>query len=555
MITEFEKFTYYDLRLEAESGRLPKITGREDEVSRLLRIISSTLGRHSILVAESGVGKSSIIFGLAERIARTGWRKGLPVAMLEPNSASRIGLLREAGLGPYLRAFESLTRGVIVLDGFGEWVYEQPNSLSNWNSLIKPLLNLDEVSLILAMQPKELEWLKVHKSHFVARFQIVNIDPLPMKDSRTVLINTAKRLENETLKIEASAIEAALNLPERFKRLGPLPKSGMALLDEAVTELRINPLSFKFNKVNHEIIERVTASKLHLPLAKVAAEDIARIKSLPEVLKKSVLGQDKAISEIAGFIQRSKLGLRNPDRPLASFLLLGPSGVGKTETAKTLSDIVFGGTGFLRLDMSEFAAEHSVARLIGSPPGYVGYDVGGQLTTHLESHPHSLILLDEIEKAHPKIFDIFLQVLDDGRLTSSQGVVIDATQCIFIATSNLAVDEILKVENSDTAEYLSTNIIPELQKFLRTEFLNRFDSLVVFKKLSEESLVQIALKEITKMEDRFKNKGIKFKVDPVVLKSVVASQSDPRFGARPIKRLVEKICETAVVDSLLNSNQ
>ncbi len=554
MTTEFEKFTYYDLRLEAESGRLPKITGREEEVSRLLRVISSTLGKHVILVAESGVGKSSVIFGLAERISRTGWKVGLPVVMLEPNFASRIGLVREAGLGPYQRAFESLTRGVVILDGFGEWVYEQPNSLANWNSLIKPLLNLEDTSLILAMQPKELEWLKTHKSHLVARFQILNLDPLPRKDSHSVLIHTARKLQTEKIIVEASAIEAALSLPERFARLGPQPKSGMALLDEAVTELKLKPNSFKMSTVTHESIELITASKLHLPLAKVASEDIARIKSLPEVLKSSVLGQDKAISEIAGFIQRSKLGLRNPSRPLASFLLLGPSGVGKTETAKTISEVVYGGAGFLRLDMSEFSAEHSVARLIGSPPGYIGFDAGGQLTSHIEAHPHSLILLDEIEKAHPKIFDIFLQVLDDGRLTSSQGTVLDATQCIFIATSNLAVKEILSVEDPDTEEYISTSIIPELQKFLRTEFLNRFDSLVVFRRLSEESLTQIALKEITRMEDRFKNKGIKFKVDPEILKSVVISQSDPRFGARPIKRLVEKICETAVVDSLLNPN-
>ncbi|TSC66657.1 MAG: ATP-dependent Clp protease ATP-binding subunit ClpB, partial [Candidatus Doudnabacteria bacterium Gr01-1014_77] len=237
-------------------------------------------------------------------------------------------------------------------------------------------------------------------------------------------------------------------------------------------------------------------------------------------------------------------------------LFLGPSGVGKTETCKVLAKTVYGSErSFTRIDMSEFSEQHTVQRLIGAPPGYIGFETGGQLTNAISEQPYSLILLDEIEKAHPKIFDIFLQVFDDGRLTDGQGKTVNFTNSIVIATSNLGIEEIVqafkKGVDVSSASFMEKTLMPILMKNFRTEFLNRFDAIVVFNPLSIDKLVEIAELEIKKIEERVKEHNIRFNIDPEILKEKIQSINDLRFGARPVKRFVEQTCESLIAMKLL----
>jgi ATP-dependent Clp protease ATP-binding subunit ClpB len=270
-----------------------------------------------------------------------------------------------------------------------------------------------------------------------------------------------------------------------------------------------------------------------------------------------VVGQEGAIEKIATTLQRAKLGLRNPNRPLGSFLMLGPSGVGKTETAKVVAETVFGRSeAFMRIDMSEYQQEHTVQRLIGSPAGYIGYSEGGALTNLLKREPHSLILLDEIEKAHPKVFDIFLQFLDDGRLTSGQNEVVDARNSIIMATSNAGVDRILaalaKGKDVTSDAFLQKEIIPALTETFRLEFLNRFDSILIFNPLSVPALIEIAELEMRKTQERLKRHKVQFSLDRASVERHIRQIADPRFGARPVKRFIEDTCESLLAESLLS---
>jgi ATP-dependent Clp protease ATP-binding subunit ClpB len=283
------------------------------------------------------------------------------------------------------------------------------------------------------------------------------------------------------------------------------------------------------------------------------------LRDLEKNLNQAVRGQAPAMQTITSIIRRAKLGLKNPNRPLGSFLLLGPSGVGKTETAKAVAHHIFGKSErFLRIDMSEFGEAHTVQRLIGAPPGYVGFDVGGEITNTIKQNPYSLLLLDEIEKAHPKIFDIFLQVLDDGRLTSGQGETISFANSIVMATSNIGINEIVAAheagEDVSSPAFVRQTLLPLLSQSFRTEFLNRFDAIIAYEPLSEHALLAIAKQEIKKIEQRMSKHDIQFAIKTDVLLERIREHIDPRLGARPIKRFVEDTCETLIANQLLNQH-
>ena len=293
-----------------------------------------------------------------------------------------------------------------------------------------------------------------------------------------------------------------------------------------------------------------------MPQNRLNEDDKSMLKNLPQTLQAKIIGQNRALSKMVSVIQRARLGLRSQTKPLGSFLLLGPSGVGKTETAKILAQELYGSEkNFLRIDMSEFGESHAAARLLGSPAGYVGYEQGGQLTNHFQNYPFSLLLLDEIEKAHSKIFDIFLQVLDDGRITSASGQSVDLTQSIIMATSNLAVQEILQGfeagEDVYSHDFVKSAVIPQLLKHFRMEFLNRFDAIIIYKPLSSQDLTDIALLEIKKIEERMKEHNIKFAISREILNRRLVGLADPRFGARPVKRFIEETCENLITEQLL----
>ncbi|HYV33923.1 MAG TPA: AAA family ATPase [Candidatus Limnocylindria bacterium] len=548
-MSDFSKISYYDLKLEALNKRLPAVVGFEAEVDRLNRIITRKLQHNAVISAPSGCGKTALIYAWAKNAAKNPGLAHKKIALLNAGTLQKIGQLPQSSLMPFMDAFQSLENCVLIIDSFGEMVYQSLAALQNWNTLLKPLFFKDDINIILSMQPEELAWLTENKSHFLSHFETLKLEPLP-QDQQLEILKQAAQNFGKHFELEDGVLELILKLCKRFPSLGQLPKSAIRLLDEGLADAKTGL------KLTKAAIEKIAAEKTGVPQNRLSEDDKTLLKNLPNILQAKIVGQTPALSKMVSVIQRARLGLRSQTKPLGSFLLLGPSGVGKTETAKILAQELYGSEkNFLRIDMSEFGESHSPARLLGSPAGYVGYEQGGQLTNHFQNYPFSLLLLDEIEKAHSKVFDIFLQILDDGRITSASGQTVDLTQSIIMATSNLAVQEILDGfalgKNVNDGEFVKKAIIPKLLQHFRMEFLNRFDAIIIYKPLSAEDLTDIAMLEIQKIEHRMKEHNIKFSISRDILTQQLIGLADPRFGARPVKRFIEETCENLITEQLL----
>ena len=572
-MNDFSKIAYYDLKLEALNGRLPEAVGFEKEIDRLSRIISRKLQHNAVLSAPSGCGKTALIYAWAKAAARNPGFANKKIALLDAGTLQKIGQLPQSSLANFMDAFQTLEKCVLIIDSFGEMVYQSLGALQNWNTLLKPLFFKEDINIILSMQPEELKWLEENKSHFLSHFETLKIEAQPQEKQLEILKQASKKFglsgrsdakAGKHITFEDGVLELILKLCKRFPTLGQLPKGAIRLLDEAIASQMStfsafhhnSPEGSHLNQVTKACVEKIASEKTGVPQNRLNEDDKSMLKNLPQTLQAKIIGQNRALSKMVSVIQRARLGLRSQTKPLGSFLLLGPSGVGKTETAKILAQELYGSEkNFLRIDMSEFGESHAAARLLGSPAGYVGYEQGGQLTNHFQNYPFSLLLLDEIEKAHSKIFDIFLQVLDDGRITSASGQSVDLTQSIIMATSNLAVQEILQGfeagEDVYSHDFVKSAVIPQLLKHFRMEFLNRFDAIIIYKPLSSQDLTDIALLEIKKIEERMKEHNIKFAISREILNRRLVGLADPRFGARPVKRFIEETCENLITEQLL----
>ncbi len=556
MALEFSKISYYDLRWEARHGRLPKLIGRTEETARLNRVLLRTTTNSSMIIGKPGVGSTTFLRGWAKQAALIPVFKQFKIVELGADSFHSLNGSAGGFSGKYIEAMASLPEPVIiVVDNFGSIVHNKPLLLQSMTRLLRPIAEHPANRVILSMQPNEYNWISEQDPAFCRLFEQLQLKTQPSDDLEQILTEIGLAFQKERqITIDPQLPRRTIELCQRFSSLGQLPSSAINVLDEAIAE----SLGNNRGEVKIEDVQRVVADKTGIPFQQLNSSETELLKKLLPTLQENIVGQDEALTTITNFIQRAKLGLKNPHRPLGSFLVLGPSGVGKTETAKVLSALLYGKKeSFLRIDMSEFNEANTLPRLLGAPPGYVGYEAGGALTNHVSSEPHSLILMDEIEKAHNKIFDVFLQILDDGRVTSGQGQTVDMTQTVIIATSNIAVDQIIDSEGAEEIhrpEFLKENILPELQKHFRTEFINRFDAIVIFNPLSAEDLLDIAILEIQKIENRVKDLNISFDIDQRMLEQKITEIIDPRLGARPIKRFVENTCETLIAESLLQNN-
>ena len=336
-MSDFSKISYYDLKHEARNQRLPTVFGFEKEISRLTRVLSRGLQHNAIISAPSGTGKTALLMAWASQTAKDPAFMHKKIILLNAGSLQKIGQLPQSSLPSYQDAFYSLNNCILIIDSFGEMVYQSLTALQNWNTLIKPLFFKDDINIVLSMQPEELEWIQTNKSHFLSHFEVTKLETQSIESQGEILKQAITALGSK-FKFEDNLIEHILKLCKRFPVLGQLPKSAIQLLDEAATDARTSR-SGLITKIS---VEKIVSEKTGVPLERLSGDDKAMLRNLPQILNSKIVGQEPALSKMISVIQRARLGLRNQTKPLGSFLLLGPSGVGKTETAKILAQTLYG---------------------------------------------------------------------------------------------------------------------------------------------------------------------------------------------------------------------
>ncbi len=553
-MTSFRKIGYYDLREECAQNKLPSLVGRKEELARLRRTINRRTNNNCLILAPRGAGKTTLIRGWISEIHRREEYQKLQLIELETDHLNELSDTEE--IDPrYSKALKSLPPSILFIDDFGRTSIHNPAFLTRFMRIYGEVLKRPDVRVVVSIEPREHAWLQDRHPALLQSFETMVLKSQTAYEYLRILQTALPWLNEERhLIVSTATLKVVVGYAKRFPVLGEMPRSAIGLLDECLAAAAA--LGSKY--LTEEGVQAVVSGRIGIPKINLEPVSLKSVSQLPQTLGRRIVGQNSAIAKVAAIIQRAVLGMRDPNKPLASFLILGPSGVGKTETVKTIAEEIFSRSeSFIQFDMSEFAQEHTVGRLIGAPPGYLGYEAGGALTNAIKREPYSLILLDEIEKAHPKVFDIFLQLLDSGRLTSGQSETVDARQCIIAATSNIAGPKIAEAsaagENIQSEAFMERVIMPALQKTFRMEFLNRFDCILIFNPLALGALLKIAELEIKKTENRLAKYKIQFQIDPPVLRERIKAIADPCFGARPIKRFVEETCESLMVKALLKN--
>ena len=613
-----------DLTRQAIEQRLDPVVGRNKEVRRLVQILSRRTKNNPVLVGEPGVGKTAIVEGLAQRIIHGQVPEDMlhkRVMMLDMGSLVAGTKFRgefEERLKKIIDEIYNDGHIILFIDEIhtliGAGSAEGSVDASN---ILKPALARGEIQLIGATTLNEYQKYIEKDSALERRLAKVQVDEPSQEEAVQILQGLRPRYEeHHGLRISDEAIEAAVTMSVRYIHSRQLPDKAIDLIDESAAKVRLDAsnkpskvadLQNELVRVNAEkeeaiynqsfeqaaqlrLEERKIAEKLaqaqqkqieNQELQVVSAEDVAevvsqwtgvpvqqiakkesqRLMDLEKILHQRVVGQDKAVVAVSRAIRRARSGLKDPNRPIGSFMFLGPTGVGKTELAKALAQAMFGSEdALIRVDMSEFMEKYSTSRLIGSPPGYVGYEEGGQLTEKVRTKPYSVILLDEVEKAHPDIFNILLQVLDDGYLTDAKGRKVDFRNTILIMTSNLGATQLREeksvgfnaVDQSKDQRAMEKRILEELKKAYRPEFLNRIDETVVFNSLDASEIHEIVKIMSRQIVARMAEQGIQLKITPSAIDVIGKAGFDPEYGARPIRRALQREIEDKLSEALIS---
>lgn len=626
-----------DLNESAKQGKIDPVIGRDTEIQRVIQILSRRTKNNPVLIGEPGVGKTAIAEGLAQRIVTGNVPEILRnkrIISLSIGSMLAGAKYRgefEERLKKAIDEVQQHDDMIIFIDEIhtlvGAGATEGAMDAAN---ILKPALARGEFQVIGATTLDEYKKHIEKDAALERRFQPVQVGEPNEEDALEILKGLRDRYEAfHKAKITDEALTAAVSLSSRYITDRFLPDKAIDVVDEAASKVRmkvfsaapdVKALEDRLNTVKKEKEAAVTsqdfekAAKLRdeeqslvkeigdkksiakeksdqklivteediaavvaqwtgIPVAKIAEEESATLLHLEEELHKRVVGQDEAVTAVAKAVRRARAGLKDPKRPIGSFLFLGPTGVGKTELARALASSLFGDeSAMIRLDMSEYMEKHTVSRLVGAPPGYVGYEEGGQLTDAVRRKPYSVILLDEVEKAHADFFNILLQVLDDGRLTDSQGRNVDFRNTVIIMTSNLGAKALHK--NSPELGFLAAkkadsnvdenkgidfkeakkSVMDAVKRYFRPEFLNRIDEMIVFHPLTEEDLKEIVTILMSDVTKRLEERDLQLEISPEAMKLLVKEGSDFTMGARPLKRAIQRLIEDPVSDLILKGD-
>jgi ATP-dependent Clp protease ATP-binding subunit ClpC len=553
-----------DLTAMAEAGTLDRVVGRDAEIERVVQTLCRRTKNNPCLVGDPGVGKTAIVEGLAQRIVAGDVPdviKGFRIHTLDLGgmvAGSRYRGDFEERVKKVLRELESRRDVIVFLDeihtlvgaGAGEGALDAAN-------LLKPALARGELRVVGATTTDEFRKHIEKDPALERRFQKVNVAEPSRDDTVEILRGLAPAYaEHHGVEIDDAALVAAVDLSARYVTDRQFPDKAIDLLDESGSYLRIHPELPR--TLTADVVADVCSRATGIPIRRDAAET-ARLVGMEAVLHERVIGQDQAVSVVSRAVRRSRAALRDNRRPVGSFLFLGPTGVGKTELAKTLAEFLFGTADALcTIDMSEYQEKHTVSRLIGAPPGYVGFNEPGQLTEAVRRRPYSVVLLDEVEKAHPDVFNLLLQVLEEGRLTDATGRNVDFSHCVVIATSNLGSAEFHRAavgfsnRNQDTShDRLRELAEAQAKKFFRPELLNRIDELVVFHRLAPAEVRRIAELMVAGVRDRLAGHGVTLTLSPAALDHLAAVGFDAELGARPLRRCIQTKLEDELAERLL----
>lgn len=606
-----------DLTLAAREGKLDPVIGRKKEIERIIHILSRRTKNNPVLVGDPGVGKTAIAEGLAQRIIEgkvpetlMGKRVvSLDLALMVAGASHR-GQFEQRLKNTIDEVVKSKGQIILFIDEVhtivGAGAAEGAIDASN---MLKPTLARGEIQVVGATTLDDYRQRIERDPALERRFQPVLVPESTIEETFEILKGLRPNYEkHHHVHVSDDAIHAAAELSDRYISERFLPDKAIDLMDEASAKVRLaavrEPENLKqieeelaqlkktlpvedsrvaeLERIRKEITELWTKTKMEevptvnrsdiaevvsqmtgIPLSDLSEEEKVKLMKLEERLHQRIVGQEEAVKAVSEAIRRSRVGLKDPKRPIGSFIFLGPTGVGKTELSKALAEILYGNEDLIiRLDMSEYMEKHTVSRLIGAPPGYIGYERGGQLTEIVRRKPFSIILMDEIEKAHPEVFNILLQIMEDGRLTDGHGRTVDFKNTILIMTSNIGSDVIYnktlgfeepgKNPENSAYEELKTNLTGSLKKTFRPEFLNRVDDVVVFHALTREDVRKIADLLIVQTEKLLLSQGIKVTLTEAVREWLVKKGYDPQMGARPMRRLIQHEVENRISDQIIS---
>ncbi|SNU98444.1 Negative regulator of genetic competence ClpC/MecB [Megamonas hypermegale] len=617
-----------DLNELAKNNKIDPVIGRNREIERVIQILSRRTKNNPVLIGEPGVGKTAVAEGLAQRLIQGLTPKILAnKRIISLSMASLVAGAKYRGefedrLKKIIDEITQAQNIILFIDELHTLVGAgaSEGSLDAAN-ILKPALSRGEIQIIGATTLKEYKKYIEKDAALERRFQTIMVEEPTVEDAISILMGIRDKYEKfHCAKITDKAIEAAVKISHRYITDRFLPDKAIDLMDEAAAKVRLstvaNPrnitsLELQLNSLrkdkekaindqDYELAAKIRDEETNLkeqladikadweaqnnaqvevtendiadvatlwtgiPIRKLVTKEADRLLHMEDIMHKRVVGQNEGVCAVAKAIRRARAGLKDPKRPIGSFLFLGPTGVGKTELARSLAEAIFGDeSAMIRFDMSEYMEKHTVSRMVGAPPGYIGYDEGGQLTDAIRRKPYAVILLDEIEKAHPDVFNILLQVLEDGRLTDSQGRTVDFKNTVIIMTSNAGAFKLQKQSNNTLGFAVNDNaneevndnakklVMEEVKKQFKPEFLNRIDEIIIFNPLTDKELLQIVDLLLHDVENRLQLLGIKISVTDKAKQYILSHGTDSAYGARPLKRAVQRYLEDPLAEEIL----